>query len=435
MLHLRYLNISTSFIEKVDKEILKFVWNNKPPKIKTTTIISDIEYGGLKMPNFETIVSTQKIMWVKRVLDNTEGKWKALAIELMGLTEQQLKSKLSLEYINHKQTPFYYQVLHEWYKFYSREPLNRDIKYEFLWNNKFILIDKRPIQHQYKEWAQNGIYRITDLINEQGELLSTQELGLKYNFKVDIMKFNSLKQAIPSKWKRALRSESHSSEKIDTSTMHINGKNFDINNLKSSDVYWLIIKQKQKSPTAIQKWIADYPFLNDNDFKCFFTLPYKILRSTKVQTFQYKLLHRTIPCKNNLYKWKLVETPNCNSCTEIETIEHFFYNCERTKGFWNSLLIWIKNNLELTIALSVVDVLFGIPFEQDDLLLYLNFIILQAKWFIYKTKLISHDLFILQFIQELNYCTKLEYLAELTKKSENENKWKTLNDLLNVTCN
>jgi hypothetical protein len=81
----------------------------------------------------------------------------------------------------------------------------------------------------------------------------------------------------------------------------------------------------------------------------------------------------------------------------------------------------------------VVDVLFGIPFEQDDLLLYLNFIILQAKWFIYKTKLISHDLFILQFIQELNYCTKLEYLAELTKKSENENKWKTLNDLLNVT--
>ena len=41
------LFVPNSFIENVDKEIVKFVWNNKPPKVKTSKMIGNIDEGGL----------------------------------------------------------------------------------------------------------------------------------------------------------------------------------------------------------------------------------------------------------------------------------------------------------------------------------------------------------------------------------------------------
>ena len=46
------LHVPDDFIQDVEKEIIKFIWNNKVPKIKAKTMISSIENGGLKMPNF-----------------------------------------------------------------------------------------------------------------------------------------------------------------------------------------------------------------------------------------------------------------------------------------------------------------------------------------------------------------------------------------------
>ncbi len=44
------LNVPDTFIDKVEHDILNFIWNGKPPKVKTSTMISDISDGGLKMP-------------------------------------------------------------------------------------------------------------------------------------------------------------------------------------------------------------------------------------------------------------------------------------------------------------------------------------------------------------------------------------------------
>jgi hypothetical protein len=55
------------FIEHIVDLAYKFVWNNKPNKIKRNTLIADYEHGGLRMLDIESFLKAQKVMWVKRL--------------------------------------------------------------------------------------------------------------------------------------------------------------------------------------------------------------------------------------------------------------------------------------------------------------------------------------------------------------------------------
>ena len=77
--------VPNSFIEQIDKDITHFVWNGKQSKIKRDTMISDIRNGGLKMPHFQSMFISQKIIWIKRLLDKKQSNWKILAWSLLGI--------------------------------------------------------------------------------------------------------------------------------------------------------------------------------------------------------------------------------------------------------------------------------------------------------------------------------------------------------------
>ena len=50
------LTCPDAFLDKINKMVYKFVWNNKPNKVKRNTIIADYEDGGLKMLNIKSFV-------------------------------------------------------------------------------------------------------------------------------------------------------------------------------------------------------------------------------------------------------------------------------------------------------------------------------------------------------------------------------------------
>jgi hypothetical protein len=78
---------------------------------------------------------------------------------------------------------------------------DQDIAQEILWNNKFILINKTPVNHKYKYWQDHGIMQIKDIIDERGHFLNINELTEKYGIVVDFMLCNSFVPSIPKKWK------------------------------------------------------------------------------------------------------------------------------------------------------------------------------------------------------------------------------------------
>ena len=55
-----------------------FIWDNKKPKIKHFTPVADYSEGGNKDINIETKISTLKVTWVKRLLDNNFHSWKII---------------------------------------------------------------------------------------------------------------------------------------------------------------------------------------------------------------------------------------------------------------------------------------------------------------------------------------------------------------------
>jgi len=415
------------FVSQVNNLLFKFVWNNKPAKIKSETLIGDIDNGGIRMPYFPSVVQSLKVIWIQRLLDTSNSKWKKLAWKLMNISEFDLLCKNDVKFLTPKSL-FYKQVLDSWYKLHSQKPAcATDIGNEILWNNRYITVEGQPVL--YKHWIDKGIININHLLTCNGKLLSPDDLKSKYNLTTTFMEYSSLVSAIPKQW---LQKPSNKTV-YELSDMH-NLFHDNVSKLNSKNVYWKLIQELVKEPTALSQWISQFPFMLDGDFKDIFTLPSQITRNTKLQCFQFKILHRIFPCNYMLSKWGITDNKNCTTCNVPDTVEHYFFYCSKCKEFWSSVENWFKKISGVYIPLKIVSVLFGITFKktQDDLLSILNFIILHAKMYIYLCKREEKPIHIQSFLKYFKYVLKIEreILILSNNEQEFERKWSIVQDAM-----
>ena len=106
--------------------------------MKYNSLISDREKGGIKLPDFETRITSQQIMWVKRLLAKSSKLWKI--IPTYYLAEVGGVSCIGSNF-DHKVIPkhlpsFYVSALNAWSKFVHTDPKTKDeIVLQPLWNN------------------------------------------------------------------------------------------------------------------------------------------------------------------------------------------------------------------------------------------------------------------------------------------------------------
>jgi hypothetical protein len=201
-------------------------------------------------------------------------------------------------------------------------------------------------------------------------------------------------------------------------------------NLNSKLIYWHLLQKYIKQPTSIARWISEFPFLHDTDFDEFFVIPYKTVRETRLQTFQYKVFNNILACKEKLYQWSIVEDDHCVYCNDYDTVTRFLYTRETVRTFWRHVENWVVQILETRFPLSITDVIFGITFTNDNLLLYLNYILLYSKWYIYHNKLNGSKLCTLSFVVELKKRLQIErhIMYENGQQDKFEEKWSALYD-------
>ena len=163
-------------------------------------------------------------------------------------------------------------------------------------------------------------------------------------------------------------------------------------------MYQNLISIKVKEPTAIEKWINSYPFLEKQDWNDIYKIAFNIIKEPYLQSFQYKILNRISNCNDILYKWKIKESPICDYCTEIDTIEHHFFFCRKSSDIWDKLQNWLKHNLSINFPLTVCEVIFGIPNSNDSKIKLINFLIIITKWYLNKTKVESKPIFFISLL-------------------------------------
>ena len=224
---------------------------------------------------------------------------------------------------------------------------------------------------------------------------------------VQTIRSNAIRSTIPYKWKEIIRiSTKNINTEIRTNDNmpYIKIRQFQkpITRVSSKDIYKELILKKVQQPTAINKWIEIYPFLESANWTEIYKTSFRVITEPYLQSFQYKILNRLLNCKDRLHIWGLAEDCLCDYCQQIDTIEHHLYECVESKKIWTSLERWILEMFEFSFPFTICEILFGIPLECNEMDL-LNFLIILVKKFINNNK--SNN-------EPLHFILLLEYFKE-----------------------
>ena len=194
-------------------------------------------------------------------------------------------------------------------------------------------------------------------------------------------------------------------------------------------IYKCNIKRKSKNyqNTSYIKWNEIF---TDIDWKHTHLMPFKSTIDTKLRTFQYKFLMRILPCNKKLYKQKLVNSTLCDFCAmNVETTTHLFWECNVTRAFWAELQQFLHNK-DFIINFNLRTISFGLEKRAQDSCI-LNFLIILAKYYIFRCKYNKNEPEFIAFVQYLKQRKNIEETIAIIKdKTDTHNmKWIKLQDI------
>ncbi|MCP3901139.1 MAG: hypothetical protein GY707_15650, partial [Desulfobacteraceae bacterium] len=357
------LEISDTFVEKVQNSINCFIWNNKPPKIKQTVSYQKYEHGGLKIPNVELFVKANRANWMKRLLhhDNRNGQYVKMFIPDKDL-HKFIKCNFNPKDLNRKIPLFYWQVLFAWFELKRKPTSSLQVIRECLFYNQHIRINGQYVK--FPKTNRKDLTVIGDVVNENGTFLDYREICNKFGKILTHFQYMSLIDAIPKEWRKMLKNHtlSHEVRNKDEPPYYCNGKcEIPLLKLTSNRIYWDKIDSNLQNPTCITSWSKRINVATDKQFwKHAFTLPHMCLNDHIVVSFQIKILHRYYPCQKLIAKWDKNITGLCELCKKDESdIVHTFYGCEYSIKFWKSIQNILCTNHDFAIDLTKEIVLFG----------------------------------------------------------------------------
>jgi len=65
----------SDFVKRINELLYSFIWKGKD-KVKRAALINSIDEGGLTMPDGASMISTQRILCIKKYLDAYPAGWK-----------------------------------------------------------------------------------------------------------------------------------------------------------------------------------------------------------------------------------------------------------------------------------------------------------------------------------------------------------------------
>ena len=229
--------------------------------------------------------------------------------------------------------------------------------------------------------------------------MSSNELKQKKNWKISILHINSFLSAVPRIWRVKIETSDFTYSKIPRFSVIIKTCPKEISKLKSLEIYWELLRNVIQLPTAIGTWVDLFPFLEGINWTPVFTGTNKVTSEPYLQSFQYKIINRTLNCNYNLFKWKILDHSTCNYCPlNIDTIEHHLYYCNKSKEFWEEIENWLEATLQTKFSFTICEVIFGMLYIDTNIFHSINYVILLGKWYINSSKIHEKRICLLDFL-------------------------------------
>ena len=286
-----------------------------------------------------------------------------------------------------------------------------------------IKIDNKPVF--YRDWFEKRILYVNDIVSENGDFYTLEQLHNIFNISLDIMKYNSIISSVKEKSNMCTKEDRNLTCPFIPSTVYIIIKS----NKGAKDMYCLLNKNFSV-PGVVTKW-NNFIELSDLEWKNIFKLPFIITKNTKLQWLQYRINHRILATNKFLFRIKILDDPNCCFCgLENESIEHLFWDCELVQIFLEQLEnLFLENGISIPFTKKYF--LFGNTARMCKGDAH-NMIYFCVKQYIYNTRYFKKSLCVQSVIEKLKYQYSLEKMIAVKNKSLNyfNHMWNNFETLL-----
>ena len=367
------------FLSDLDKMLYRFLWDDKPSKIKKTVVIKPYDEGGLKMINVFSFLSSLKLSWLRRLHCNSQLSNITLALypELRNVVL--LGDCYSKTLVNTVNNYFWKDVLKHYVKLCNHCLPNdvHEMLSECIFYNSNILRNNTSIF--FNNWFDNEIRKIRDLLNENGNFMSFDQFKNAHpNVPTDFLTYQGILNAIRCYLRKSNITLSVNFRILETKSWFVL--------CKGNKAVRTVLDSNLMSAASITKWNVSFPKLH---WKHIFNHCYLTTKDTQLRWFQTRLLHRLIPTNKFLFTRKLADSPICSFCElEEDTLSHLFWYCDYSHAFWLKLQQLLHEECTHcdSFFLSEELVLFGIK-NNTITDIAVDYIVLSAKFYLYKCKL------------------------------------------------
>jgi len=167
------------FLISLEDELYNYLWDGKNSKIKKSVVCKPYSEGGLQMLNIKTFITALKVSWLKKL--RTEPDFRNLTLNLYPTLEN--IDKFGCEYANvamaRINNSFWKDVLRHYQKVSCKCSVSNMDEFlsECIHYNVNVLRDRRIVF--VKEWCDNGIFFIRQMIGANGNFMSFREFSLQ----------------------------------------------------------------------------------------------------------------------------------------------------------------------------------------------------------------------------------------------------------------
>ena len=435
-LFLASANHLLSFLPNPDNETLnaldslfyKFIWNNKPDKIKRSTITQNYKNGGLKMPNIKQILIASKAAWLRRLLKNTNSHW----IELFEITTGKINMITSLgtgyleELKSQTTNMFWRDVFSAYITLDENVTPNtfQEILDTPLWFNKKIF----NLNIHYQNWSKSKIFFIKDITDSRGTILDYNILTSKAN--INILEYYRVRHYV-NKYIQQCNKQPDQTATYPTIPHHIQ---LLFKSKKGNKDFLSVLNKPDNNPSCITKWHSKLDTnMNKYAWQSIFDISNKTINDNYFKWFQLRLIHRILGVNNLLYKIKVSDNPTCRLCgTHPETLIHLFVDCHTVQTFWLKLFHWVKLITGIEIPNNKITLLFGYLL-RNNYTIPVNTTLIIARNYIFQTARNKKNYLFLDIFKKklCNIYFEQSNLAVVTDKSETFDKqWRCFEKII-----
>ena len=317
-------------ISELEKLFYDFLWNSSPDRIKRRIIIKNIACAGLRMVELRSFIKALKVSWLRRILHQTKpNEWTCLTLiyfHTLFSIGGSYAFKLSSELLN----PFWKDFMHIWAEICKIVPVENigQILDSPLWHNKNIGRGKIL----FKNWHKKGIRVVFDIIGQNGEFYTFEQLKTMYNINGTFLDYQYLLNKIPPSW-----------------ITQINDNRVFIFENKINVTCNVFVKKLMKAKKGSRvfhdtfvnvidyipqnKWQAEIGDITENEWKSYFLSTQK-WHEVKLRDFQYKINNNILVTNSFLVKTNKIDSGVCSYYKEQpEKIQHLFLSCPKVKNF------------------------------------------------------------------------------------------------------